>query len=396
MITYPELVKIVNDKLVNKTDPRSYEELSEIIFGEGNSFNESEVRKRMYGIKRAIDIIEADQDKIAGAAFLEQLNATRDDIRRERIRLQTLNVERNRIDRVTERQRLYYEQVGAVCETLPLPEFQPLYDEDDTSSVEYVLTIADVHYGAVFTSENNQYNPEIAKERFQKLAGEMIDFIQEHHVRILRVISLGDLLQGILRINDLRLNDSTIVKATVEISRIMASFLNTLAAYCYIEYYHTPAANHTQLRSLGSKANELMDEDLEYLIGNYISDLCADNRRIAVLPIPENQGYVELDVNGFSIIALHGHQLKSISTALTDISVWKHKFYDYLLLGHFHSSQEITSNESTYHDTEILISPAFIGSDPYSDSLLKGNSPAVKIYGFDSEHGHTETHKIYL
>lgn len=58
MITYDEACKIVKDKLCSRIENRSYEELSEILFGEGNCFNESEVRKRMYGMKRLIEIIE--------------------------------------------------------------------------------------------------------------------------------------------------------------------------------------------------------------------------------------------------------------------------------------------------------------------------------------------------
>ena len=54
--TYEEAKKIVEDKLINKTEYRTYEELSEILFGEGNCFNESEVRKRMYGMKRMIEL----------------------------------------------------------------------------------------------------------------------------------------------------------------------------------------------------------------------------------------------------------------------------------------------------------------------------------------------------
>lgn len=47
--------------MLNKTETRPYEELSEYLFGEGNCFNESEVRKRMYGMKRLIEIIEQDK-----------------------------------------------------------------------------------------------------------------------------------------------------------------------------------------------------------------------------------------------------------------------------------------------------------------------------------------------
>ena len=60
-ITYREIRELVYNKLITKTDDTPYEELSEKIFGEGNCFNESEVRKRMYGMKRLIEIIEAEE-----------------------------------------------------------------------------------------------------------------------------------------------------------------------------------------------------------------------------------------------------------------------------------------------------------------------------------------------
>lgn len=60
MITYEEVKDLVNSKLIDKTNLTPYEDLSERLFGEGNCFNESEVRKRMYGMKRLIEIIEAD------------------------------------------------------------------------------------------------------------------------------------------------------------------------------------------------------------------------------------------------------------------------------------------------------------------------------------------------
>lgn len=58
VLTYQQIKTIVENKLIYKSDNTPYEELSELIFGEGNCFNESEVRKRMYGMKRLIEIIE--------------------------------------------------------------------------------------------------------------------------------------------------------------------------------------------------------------------------------------------------------------------------------------------------------------------------------------------------
>ena len=60
-ITYRDVKALVENKLIYKTDNTPYEELSEYLFGEGNCFNESEVRKRLYGMKRLIEIIESEK-----------------------------------------------------------------------------------------------------------------------------------------------------------------------------------------------------------------------------------------------------------------------------------------------------------------------------------------------
>ena len=204
------------------------------------------------------------------------------------------------------------------------------------------------------------------------------------------------MIQGILRVSDLKINDSSIVKATVEISRLIALFLREISTYALVEYYHTPSANHTQIRPLGTKASELADEDMEYLIGNYIKDLCCSNNRINVHLADENKQYVEIPICGNEIIAMHGHQLKNVESSIRDLSMLRRSFIDYLILGHFHNGKEIPCFEGCCNDTEILISPSFVGSDPYSDSIMKGSKASVKIYGFDDVYGHVETYKFIL
>ena len=182
----------------------------------------------------------------------------------------------------------------------------------------------------------------------------------------------------------------------MEICRLIAMMLNTLSTYTQIEYYHVPSANHTQIRALGAKANELMDEDLEYLIGNYIKDLCKNNKRINVHLADEGKQYIVVPINGYDVIAMHGHQIKNIENSIKDISMMRREFVDYLLLGHFHAGKQIVAHEGCCNDSEVLVAGSFVGSDPYSDSLFKGSKSSVSIYGFDYVYGHTETHKIIL
>ena len=226
------------------------------------------------------------------------------------------------------------------------------------------------------------------------ITSRLISFVEEKSLSRLHIVSLGDMLQGLLRVNDLRINDSTVVKSCVEVSRLIALMLNTLSEYTNVEYYHVPSANHTQIRPLGSKANELMDEDLEYLIGNYIKDLCSMNKRINVHLAEEGKQYIQIDIMGFTIIAMHGHQIKNIETSIRDLSMLYSGFIDYVILGHYHSGKQLTSYEGVCHDCEVLVAPSFVGSDPYSDSILKGSKAASCIYGIDYISGQDETYKI--
>ena len=316
-------------------------------------------------------------------------------MRKERIKLQTANVERNRIDRAQSRQEMFYEYVGNVIATLPLPEFEPI-NYPIPNEEGYIVMLSDIHYGAVFKSENNEYSPEIAKRRMEVLAARLIDFVQKKSVQKLRIVFGGDSLQGVLRINDLRINDSTVVKSSVEVSRLIAQFLNCLSKYVQIEYYHVPAANHTQLRPLGSKANELMDEDLEYLIGNYIKDLCSINERINVHLADEGKQYIDVDIFNFNVTAMHGHQIKNIGSSIRDLSMLRGKMLDYLLLGHYHKNDRLPNHEGDCYDCEVLVASSFVGSDPYSDSIFKGSKPSVYIYGINKVYGYDETYKIIL
>lgn len=369
--------------------------------------------KDKYNIQCAVDTIRKSSSTIFGGQFREEylkskiytnpddfskekeLDKKLAEMRKERIKIQTANIERNRLDRSESRQELYYEHIGSIINALPLPEFKPILGSVN-HTINYLVGIADVHYGASFKSVNNEYSPEIAKERFEFLTAELVKFIQYKNIGKLTIVSLGDLLQGVLRLSDLKINDTSIMKATVEVCRLIAMMLNDLSAYTEIAYYHTPTANHTQIRVLNAKPSELADEDLEYLMGNYIHDLCRDNKRIHVYLARDGEDFIDVYMPGNEILAMHGHQIKNMESAIRDKSILHKKFYDSLIIGHFHNGKLIPSHEGVLGDAEVLVSPSFVGSDPYSDSLNKGSKASVNIWGFDKLYGHTETYKIIL
>ena len=372
-----------------------------------NDMDWSEIQAK-YNLPITSEHLRKSQQRPFGGSFVKEyfesnsypknsIDYKLEELRKEKIKLQTLNIERGRLDRNAARQELYFETIRKVLKELDPPDFKPLCrSEHHQKKMSYILGIADIHYGSNFKSQNNYYSTEIATERMMYLLQQMENFVKKHSVDTLTIVSLGDDIQGLLRLSDLNINDTTVVKAIVEVSRLLAWFLNELSKYVYIEYYHTPSANHTQLRVLNAKASELAEEDVEYIIGNYIQDIVSKNERINVHLANENESFIKIDMHNFVIYALHGHQIKNVDNSLRDLSMLVGTHIDYLLLGHWHSGKEISSYESAYSDAEILISPSFIGSEPYSDRLMKGSKAAVKIYGFDEVYGHVESYKIIL
>ena len=318
------------------------------------------------------------------------------EVAKERQKLYATKIETSRILRQKSRQELFYENVAYAIKTLPTPKFESVDVNNNSRSYEYILTIADLQAGAKFDLDCNSYSLDECAKRFWMLYSYVVDYVVANNIHKLHVVELGDTVQGILRMSDLQLNETSVVAATVTVARLIAEFLNNLSSVCCVEYYHVPCSNHTQTRPLATKASELAAEDIEYVIGNYIQDVLRDNNRVNV---HLNFGYDHIDVPvyDYNIVALHGHTIKNLDTALKDLSVKFRKLIDYIFIGHFHTGKVIPGNAHDGYDTELFISPSFQGADPFAYNKLGLSSKAAcKIYKFDDTHGCIGTEKFIL
>jgi hypothetical protein len=385
--------RIVYGKLVDKTIDEDYTELSLLVFGKEYS---SDVARRMfYGARNVFDVLGEEKiDNIKEDSLIQELEEKKLEIIKERKKLQATKLELNRNLTHESRFELFYENIRDEIKRLPLPNFESLPLGIRYRNSEYIQVFTDIHYGAKFKSENNEYSTKICKERFDNLLIETVEYCKQENINKLNVIELGDSIQGMLRMTDIKLNEIPVVQAVVEISRIIANYLNELSKYVYIEYYHTMQSNHSQTRPLGSKASELATEDLEMVIGNYIKDLLSDNDRINVNL--SDKDYFTLDVCGYDCLGLHGHQVKNVRGVVKDYSMLHRKFYQYALLGHTHAGQTMVVGEGIDNAIEILVTPSFVGSDPYSDSLKVGAKAMSKIYKFQEGKGLVQTTNIIL
>ena len=384
------------DGLVQSGKYKNWKEITPFVnrelFGDDEELyrDESAYRK---ACKYARDYFEAGCFGIGEDEYYQKLQIEKRELEKERQKLYATKTEYTRQVRQQSRFELFYENVTDEIKALNVPEFVGTsYSANDK---EYILTIADIHAGANFITETNEYSFEEITKRFNRLLNQTINFVCERQLSRIKILCLGDDIQGILRLSDLQLNESSVVKATVFVAKTIANFLNRLSEYCYIDYYHCPTSNHSQIRPLGTKASEIASEDVEYIICNYIKDVLVDNERIMV---NTNFGYeyIEIPIFDFKTIAMHGHTIKNIDNALKDLTYHKKTFYTTVFLAHYHASKMGVVGEMSDTDCEVIVCPSFIGSCPYSNSLLKGAKPSCCIFGYDEQYGHTETYKFFL
>lgn len=371
---------------LNKEIDLDWHELVELLKLDCSS---DHLRKLSYGYKECLEYIEEIKKNNSSDEMLQELDLKIIELDKTRKKLQATKTEYNKVLRIDSRFELLYENISNTIKTLTPPAL--LERHTVAGNREYILGISDIHYGSTFETNNNKYSREICKERFEKLLGETIDFIQENNVRKLKVLNNGDSLQGLLRISDTKMNDIPVVEALVEFCQLMASFLNKLSQYCDVEYLHIPSANHTELRLLNTKAGEMATEDMEKIIVNYIGDMLSNNGTITVVREMKLDN-LQFEICGKNIIALHGHQIKNINNSVRDLSQTYRKFFDVVILGHFHGGKELTVGS----DIEVLVTPSFVGGCPYAQSLNLHSRPMAKIYKFEEFKGYIGSERMYL
>lgn len=393
---YEELLKDCSDKVAKNIDL----DWSEIADKYGIKFNPDTLRKatqpQLVGstfVKQYYEEKYARSSTLNEDEYFKKLQVEKRELEQERQKLYTTKVEYSRQIRQQSRFELFYENVSKMIATLPVPEFQRRTISHNDKC--YVVGLGDIHYGATFSSENNTYSREECKRRFEYLLSYLKDYVTRNDINKLKIINVADNIQGILRMSDLQINDTDVVQCVVEISQIIAKFLNELSSVCSIDYYHVTQANHSQTRNLGTKASELAGEDLEKVIANYIHDILINNHAINVI-FDTTKEYLDFNIFDFQCTAEHGHRITNINTYLKDKSNLRRKMYSYGFLGHTHSSQEIIVGEENNNNVEILIVPSFIGSDPYADKLNVGAKAMSKIYIFDKIYGHIGSENIIL
>ena len=369
-----------------------YQEWGEAVLGE-NIYSEENTRRCAKFFIQFIQNLENDtikqiddEDKVA------EIERAKEELIKERKKLQTVNAQAQEYYRSTARNELLIEQIKEAINNLEPISIKNITHTKPSEKVA-VLTIADAHYDSNYQVDGlfgecvNKYDKETFKTRMWNLLGkiEADDFDFDK----LKIVSMGDCLEGLIRYTSLQKLKQPVVKSTIEFAEFMANWLvevgNRLGVA--IDFAMVPG-NHSVLRLLGQKP-DFPEENLEYIIYEFIRIRLKDHKNIYIEPY--NDVYFTT-VFGQNLVFAHGEyrdleEFMAYIENLYDITI------DVCYGAHFHTESSKAVGVGSFGSKRIIRVPSMVGTDPYSKSILKNNR-AGAYFAIFSEDGE-DLNKIY-
>lgn len=374
------------------------EQIAELINKEtGDNFGESVYRKwyKVYFDGLSDGLKEQIQDE----DVLKELDHKKQELQKERYKVQTEKIEYNRFLREQSRYELFEEKVAQIIQGLEKPKI-PKYTPRQIGNYDGCLYIADSHYGCEFVLKGlmgeiiNSYNTDIFEKRMWDLFNQTLDIITKEKLNHINIFNLSDSIDGMLRQSQLMSLQLGSVDSTMEFANFITHWLNKLSEYVTIDYYAVQNSNHNQNRPLNSKRDEFPNENTERIITWFIHNMLKDNPNIEVHLNCVPMWYV--NVVGVNILATHGQDDKNLEKSLKDYVMMYGYPIDLLVTAHMHHGFCETIGSGNNGNIEVTRIPSIIGTDLYSASLKKSSKAGTKLMIIEEGKGKTIEYDINL
>lgn len=333
---------------------------------------------------------DADPDK-----YIDQIKESTRELKKEKIKLQTEKLEYNRWLREDARDEMIAEKFAdAIRSITPLSFPSVSLTGSDPAGRSGIVCFGDEHFGADFQILGlggeilNAYSPEIFEKRMMDLLNYVVSLVYKEGLKEIRVYSLGDSTDGLLRVGQLMKLRYGVVDQAVIYANFIANWLNELTRYVRVKFQMV-FGNHSELRFFNQKKGSFTDENVGKFIREIIKARLDGNPNFEMETNPT--GLIFDTVENYKILGIHG-EVKDMEQAIKDFSNTYRTNVDILIGGHWHHLRE----ETVGYDRDVVIVPSVIGIDDFSLSLNKTSRPGASFLIVEKGKGIVTEHRIKL
>ena len=266
--------------------------------------------------------------------------------------------------------------------SFPIEKVKKAIKKEETVN-EYIVAMGDLHYNGEEESLFPLY------DAFSYL----MEFIEENDIKELHLFEMGDVIEGAsLRNSQLMGVKKGMVQQVIEVAEAYAYVLSELSKLTKINFYSVDSSNHTQLRTLGTKQNEIVEEDLMLVFNNYI------RTRLPNLNMTTGQDILT-NINGFDVYISHGHLMKKKEGYIDSVAAQRRQNIDYGFFGHFHHKRDIdlyrVEDGIRVYDKKALYVPALnTHESSFERDRLLSSVSGFAIYEVNKRNGIQKSWKV--
>ena len=350
---------IVIGKLVDRTIDEDYEELSERLFGEGNCFNSSEVRKRMYGMKAIIEAIDRDGEaSIQDENKLSELDSKKIELQKERQKFFDQRAAFNKIVRERARQEELNEILVEAVKNGNLPRLSYEPSDIQPSDNDLLVSLNDIHYGADIHNFWNTYNSDVCREMMCRYLDRIISIAQVHGSENCIVWENGDAISGNIHFSLSVTNKENVIEQIKGVSELIAEFLAELSKHFKHVTFVSVSGNHSRLNPNKDLAlpSERLDDLVEWYLAARLQNF--ENVTIGGGERVDDTMYL-IDVRGKTYCGVHGDYDGSAAKVQTLQTMARKPVYA-VLSGHLHHNKV-----DDVQGVKTIMAGSFLGMDDY-------------------------------
>lgn len=366
--SYISYVKRVTNSCSNKQI--GYSQWGDSILGYENVYSEDNCRKGFYIVNKLLSKIDDTVD-INDIELLEELETLKDEIYKEKCKLQDIQREKRKSLRIEARFENLIDVLKEEIRNLQPMKLNVCNRKADVN-VEASVLISDLHVGLIVDNTTHYYDIEVAKERLGELCSKTIKYCKLHNVNKLNVELLGDEISGIIQLGNRVEEEEDTISQVITVSELLSNFINDLKAEIPQVVIYAVIGNHSSV--FANKKERSNKENFERLIFEYIK--LRTNQKVITNGLED---YLVYKIKDKTVVLTHGNRdnLQNAKQHFVDLLGI---IPEYIHFGHIHHF-----NIKDDCDTEITTNGSLISTDDFAVSIRKSTkaSQVLIIYGED-------------
>lgn len=350
--------RLIYGKLVDKTlADADYSELAENVYGQPYS---SDVARRMlYGSRKTLELMDAERDaEITDAQVLSELEAKKIELQIEK---QKFFDQRTALTKII-RERSRQEELNAILikaiQDGDLPTLNYTYNNIPASENDLLVSLNDIHYGAVCKNYWCNYDSDICREMMRSYLDQVISIGDMHRSENCYVYANGDEISGSIHQSIQVSNKENVIDQIKGVSELISEFLAELSPHFRNVFFMSVAGNHSRLER--NKENAIVAERLDDLISWYIEARLQnfENVHVGIEEKIDSTMYV-VDIRGKTYCGVHGDFDGSDSKIQTLQTMVGRPLYAVLTAHKHHNMID------TVQGVKVIMAGSFLGMDDF-------------------------------